>query len=537
MKFSVKPVDYVIPNHPSCHIYLIEDNWDDWFQYTTMYTLYYVDSKNKQHKIGSVKIGQYTKLKDTKRPNLPMNFEELDPQEYFSLGQDVSYYSNLNSFGDDIRYGILNALNDMAFKPFIYEKAKHENITVNSLMRNVRHTSIVGQYWRLANGNARLTPYKFSYTGPNFKNYNRTSLSFEVKPKSNPPTNIHVLIGRNAVGKTFMINNMITSLVIKNPNKNKVGFFSSDSDEIDSENLFANLVSVSFSAFDPNEPLPERRNKKDGIPYSYIGLKKTKKQKETKALPPKSPENLRFDFARSLHSIKSSSKTTRWLRAVDMLSADPIFKESDVASILSPISQEEYDLYEESIEKSKNPNKEVNIENEVIKKRAKAFFHKLSSGHKIVLLTLTRLVETVEERTLVLLDEPESHLHPPLLSAFTRALSDLLVSRNAVAIIATHSPVIVQEVPKSCVWKLRRSGVYLQYFRSEIETFGENIGALTREIFELEVTYSGYYKMIKDAVDDIGDYEGVLDHFNHEIGMEARGLIRALIAASNQEEE
>jgi predicted ATP-dependent endonuclease of OLD family len=71
---------------------------------------------------------------------------------------------------------------------------------------------------------------------------------------------------------------------------------------------------------------------------------------------------------------------------------------------------------------------------------------------------MTRLIELVDERTLILLDEPESHLHPPLLSAFIRALSDLLVKRNGVAVIATHSPVVLQEVPKSCAWKLRRSG-------------------------------------------------------------------------------
>ncbi len=40
----------------------------------------------------------------------------------------------------------------------------------------------------------------------------------------------------------------------------------------------------------------------------------------------------------------------------------------------------------------------------------------MSSGHAIVLLTVTKLVARVEEKTLVLIDEPESHLHPPLLS-------------------------------------------------------------------------------------------------------------------------
>ena len=64
---------------------------------------------------------------------------------------------------------------------------------------------------------------------------------------------------------------------------------------------------------------------------------------------------------------------------------------------------------------------------------------------------MTHLADRVAERTLVLIDEPETHLHPPLLSAFVRAMSDLLIDRNGVAIIATHSPVVLQETPRTCV--------------------------------------------------------------------------------------
>jgi predicted ATPase len=521
MKFSVHPVEFTFPTKPISKLYLVEDNWNDWYTYQTMYTLYYVDHNSEKRLIGSIKIGQYQMKKGQMRPDIPNEFEKLG-EDFFSLGQDVSYYSNLNSLGDDIRHSILDALNDMALKPSVYEKARRQNVTINSLLRNVRQTSVTGQYRRLANGNAKLTRYEFTYIGPNIRGIERVKLSFEVNPKSNPPTNIHVLIGRNAVGKTHMINNMINSIIEKNPSPDKVGFFSTESEDIFEEGLFANVVSVSFSAFDPAEPLPERRGNSEGTPYSYVGLKKIKKANSTLTPPPKSPDNLKHEFARSLHAIKSSSKTTRWLRAIEMLTADPIFKEADVASILR--ADEEDIVHEDN-------------DDTLLKQRAKKFFHRLSSGHKIVLLTLTRLVETVEERTLVLLDEPEAHLHPPLLSAFTRALSDLLMSRNAVAIIATHSPVILQEVPRSCVWKLRRSGATLQYSRTDMETFGENIGALTREIFELEVTYSGYYKMLKDAVDEIGDYDSILEDFNHELGREARGILRALLASTTMEED
>lgn len=168
-------------------------------------------------------------------------------------------------------------------------------------------------------------------------------------------------------------------------------------------------------------------------------------------------------------------------------------------------------------------------------KHATSLFGKLSSGHKIVLLTITRLVETVEERSLILLDEPEAHLHPPLLSAFIRALSDLLINRNGVAIIATHSPVVLQEVPRSCAWKLRRTGSETNAERPEIETFGENVGVLTREVFGLEVTQSGFHKLVGNAVESQASFDSVLDRFNDQLGAEARAIARGLIATRDME--
>lgn len=167
---------------------------------------------------------------------------------------------------------------------------------------------------------------------------------------------------------------------------------------------------------------------------------------------------------------------------------------------------------------------------------AKKLFQSLSSGHKIVLLTMTRLVEVVDEKTLVLMDEPEAHLHPPLLSAFIRALSELLINRNGVAIVATHSPVVAQEVPRSCVWKLRRNGTILAAERPDIETFGENVGALTREAFGLEVTKSGFHKLISDAVSSMDSYDEIVEQFNQRLGGEAKAIARGLMIEKAQEQ-
>ncbi|MNT13069.1 hypothetical protein D3C72_1480250 [compost metagenome] len=142
-------------------------------------------------------------------------------------------------------------------------------------------------------------------------------------------------------------------------------------------------------------------------------------------------------------------------------------------------------------------------------------------------------METVEERILVLIDEPESHLHPPLLSAFVRALSELLTDRNGVSIIATHSPVVLQEAPKSCVWLLRRSGHLRVAKRPERETFGENVGVLTHDVFGLEVTNSGFHKMIAEAVRRFDSLEEVLSYFNGDLGGEAEAIAMSLLVAKN----
>lgn len=150
---------------------------------------------------------------------------------------------------------------------------------------------------------------------------------------------------------------------------------------------------------------------------------------------------------------------------------------------------------------------------------------------------MTRLVELVDERTLVILDEPEGHLHPPLLAAFVRSVADLLVKRNGVGLIATHSPVVLQEVPRSCVWKLRRAGAVAVTERPLIETFGENVGVLTREVFGLEVTNSGFHNLLRKALAVTGSFEAAVTHFDDQLGAEARAILMSLSAMPQQPDQ
>jgi ATPase subunit of ABC transporter with duplicated ATPase domains len=110
-----------------------------------------------------------------------------------------------------------------------------------------------------------------------------TPLEFTVSPESEPPTNIHVLIGRNGVGKTHLLNNMARSLADPSTDLADVGSFTFAQGA--DQTSFANLVSVTFSAFDPFEPISSPQNRANNLPYTYIGLKSRDSCRRSARLP------------------------------------------------------------------------------------------------------------------------------------------------------------------------------------------------------------------------------------------------------------
>ena len=491
------------------HAHLHRDGWDD-FGFKTTYFLTLFDEEGTGHQIGYVKIGQFGMKGGFLE--LPKEFDELD-EDFFSLGQDDSYYVNLKKFNKNMLEPILCALRDVAFDQPLFKRALEEDVTKTSLLRSVHQSTVTDQFHRLARGGPHLIDYSFEYTASYVQN-KPFKLNFNVKRDSNPPTNIYVLIGRNGVGKTHLLNNMVRAALDSAAKTEEVGTFSTGLDG-NNNYSFSGMVFVSFSAFDEFEP---PLNNEVDTKYVYVGLKKIDEideEESESSHPPKTTDDLTKYFVKSSFICQKGARLERWKRALARLDADPIFHDEEVLSLA----------------KSETTNKKD------FKKRAAKIFNNLSSGHKIVLLTITKLVETVEEKTFVLLDEPEVHLHPPLLSAFIRTLSELLLDRNGVALIATHSPVVLQEVPKSCVWVICRKGKHVSVEHPEIDTFGENVGTLTREAFGLEVEQSGFHEMLREAVKECDNYDAALWKFRDEIGFEARAIIQALLAVKNHVED
>lgn len=502
MEFRVLNRKQRIPDSGFNIAYLKIDYWND-YSFVTMFYLSLHDESGKYHDLGNVKIGfrgqdrsqsTYTTIEEI--------FNSL-PDNYFSLGTELDYYKKIGAeLVQETREKLLSSLRDVVFDENNLTAALEESVFGTSLLRGVSLSTVKGQFKRVLTGGVLLTDFKFSYKRPQEEKIAGIDLSFQVEADSKPSTNIHAFIGRNGVGKTTLLNGMIKS--VTDPSFEKSGFYNDDGWEQSpiGTDYFSSLVSVSFSAFDPFVPPAEQSNPALGTCYYYIGLKDPTEDTgvRLKTLPA-----LHEEFTEGISLCMSQQgKKDRWIRAIKTLESDENFADMNLAGL-------------------------TKLSGDRLKSTSLSLIKRMSSGHAVVLITVTKLVATVEEKTLVLIDEPESHLHPPLLSAFTRALSELLQDRNGVAIIATHSPVVLQEVPKSCVWKITRSRLAISNSRPEIHTFGENIGILTREVFGLEVVKSGFHQILQKAVLEGGSFEGIMTDYDYQLGLEAQAILRAMI--------
>lgn len=481
------------------HVFLERDNWDD-YTFKTLFHATYSTQSGELVKLGQIKIMKRGMTAGS--VEIASTFDRLS-SNYCSLGQDQSFYETIHSLPAGAGYRILESLRDVVWSPAIYDDFFSELAFQTSLLRSVKQSALV-RFRLVLHDEYEQTSFNFQYR-PADLDIDSATLDFLVEPQSLPPTNVHAIIGRNGVGKTTLLGRMAEAVCLS-PNarhsRPEIGRFLHVTTEDASPGGFANVVSVSFSAFD-DFPIPSGTGEDPlDVRYDYIGLRSLKEQRL------KTLDELIGEFIYSADLCIRSARFSFWKRAIDALSSDPGFDGLGLTALSETPSDSLIDA-------------------------CKKIYSNASAGHRLVLLAMARLVETVGERTLVLFDEPEAHLHPPLLGSFIRALSELLLARNGVAILATHSPVVLQELPANSVFILTRNGRSLSAARPSLETFGESLGLLTHEVFGLEVRRSGHHALISNLIrslDTSATYDEIRNRFGGRLGTEATSIVLSLIA-------
>ena len=153
-------------------------------------------------------------------------------------------------------------------------------------------------------------------------------------------------------------------------------------------------------------------------------------------------------------------------------------------------------------------------------------YMQFSTGVKFFLHTMSHIIAYNEDNSLLLFDEPENHLHPPMLSFMMNEIRIAIRDTHSVMLVSTHSPVIIQEMFSNNVYVVNRIGDRLSFTKPATETYGENFGYINNMVFHLNSDISNFHELFDNLYihwhcANIDTVEEVVELYQHRLGCES----------------
>lgn len=123
-----------------------------------------------------------------------------------------------------------------------------------------------------------------------------------------------------------------------------------------------------------------------------------------------------------------------------------------------------------------------------------------SSGERAMLYRFFGLLDLMQDHALVLIDEPEVHLHPAWIQRFIPILINVFREYHAHLILASHSPLIATDLPADCVLILQRRGDQIRGQYLDEPSLGSDPKRVLYQIFELDDYIGGF---AQDVIQDV----------------------------------
>lgn len=487
LKFFVRSRRKPIPQSPRPLFVLATDNWDD-YGHQVQFHLSYIDSEGNETRLGPVKILQRTSVDGepfelATATKLADAFSELD-ENFISLGQEDNYYQELNKLFGEKSGDVLDALRDIAWRPAFAADFEPTTAFRNAMMReNGAHRARrFGASW--AAGDTVNEKLAFTYIGSIEGADADVEATFTFNRKDPVPGRIIGIIGRNAVGKTRFLASMGADLAqISRTSAEKLA--EREKRFPSGRPLFTRIVAISYSAFDRfKRPSPDSSSS-----YVYCGIRNNKGGL--------SRPSLVDAYRRNQQRIRKRGVQADWTRYMQ--------------TILGDLSEHLTESLQTEIDSPATDDKALSL---------------LSSGQSILAHFVTALLAWIQPNSLVLFDEPETHLHPNAVASLFLVLSEILVDFDSYAVVATHSPVVIQEIPAKRVLVFEREKNVTVANTLQLESFGESVTELTKHVFETIEVESVYRRTLRELAQD-EPAEDVMARFDQGLSLNAQAYLLA----------
>ncbi|KAA8953409.1 AAA family ATPase [Acinetobacter baumannii] len=512
-------------------IFLAKDNYDTWyphpwddFDYKVKFKIFYKKNEQEDEQfLGFIRIlkkdikntFEYFKKFGTKLDEKNYDVSVLLDESIISLPLEVNFYKKIkvlfNSDENKINE-FLSSIRDASYFIDDEEEFSKFNGYYDSLMREGSTSeAILKKGYQISIGRSlNNSRFKVNIELDESK-FDNIILNFDIE-RDYGRRNINLLIGKNGSGKTYIIDQLIKTILGVDSRKIDYPYFNKV--VVSAFSPFESFLTVgdleeAYKLKNNNGEVLREKDKRRRISvnkYSYIGFRD-----EGNTFDKNYPKKRSVS---AILNILSYDKDNLWwgeVRKKDLLKDtlslsvefDNIFlknKKGDFISI-DDIDEKDY--------------------SQIVKKEG-IFFRKnekivpLSSGQEIYSYLIPTLISEIESETLLLIDEPELYLHPGLELGLIKMLKNLLEEFKSFAVIATHSSILTREVDREAVKILKREGNYTTVTLPSIQTYGADIESIISEVFEDDLESKIYEHIIDDLIEEDADL--TINEVNKEFG-------------------
>jgi energy-coupling factor transporter ATP-binding protein EcfA2 len=462
----------------------------------------------------------------------------IERLRFFTMLPSMAEYRKVvEKLGSTLLNQVLEATNDLVFnkdkQPSWFDEAVKSKVFKLGLMRhsetfftfyNAGHL-LGGLDSEMFDGISQNLTLKYSLDG--FENNHVIKLKYASSGYI--PKRINVLIGKNGVGKSQALKAFCRAALRYDDESISL------SDNTTNGRPMINRLLAIATPGEIQTTFPGERRRTQKLYYRRLSLTRNGRAKPTESIA-----DQLVQLAREDEKIGSYSRWNLFNLAIEKIA--PL--DSIVVKLLdgSYVSLNEF---RHTNKRNSNIDLWANLDTKQEPKLRNFHTpHPMSSGQLIFFKFALMCCLYIENGSFVLLDEPETHMHPNMISDFIELLDTLLEETGSQGLIATHSAYFVREVSREQVHILSKessaestdeNNQLIAINHPRLRTFGADVESISQFVFSEDIESrltDKIYKRIKNQ-----SFESVEKELSEELSLAALMELQSRLEVSTSEKD